>query len=76
MKTVIDIDDVLMKKALSATGAKTKREAVHLALEEMVKLKQRERLIGLKGSGILSLGLKDLKALRKRREVKHASLPN
>jgi Arc/MetJ family transcription regulator len=33
MRTTIDIDDQLMKDALKATGAKTKREVVELGLE-------------------------------------------
>ena len=33
MRTNIEIDDKLMKDALKATGAKTKREAVELGLK-------------------------------------------
>lgn len=35
MKTTLDIPDDLMKRSMDAIGAKTKREAVLRALEEM-----------------------------------------
>jgi Arc/MetJ family transcription regulator len=38
MRTNIVIDDRLMKDALKATGVKTKKEAVELGLQTLVKL--------------------------------------
>jgi Arc/MetJ family transcription regulator len=38
MRTNIVIDDVLMKEALKATGLKTKKEAVELGLQTLVRL--------------------------------------
>jgi Arc/MetJ family transcription regulator len=35
-RTNIVLDDGLIKRAMQVSGAKTKREAVHLALREMV----------------------------------------
>ncbi len=35
-RTNIVLDDGLIKQAMQVSGAKTKREAVHLALREMV----------------------------------------
>jgi Arc/MetJ family transcription regulator len=49
MRTNIEIDDKLMKDALRATGAKTKREAVARGLEMLVRLHAQEKLRGLKG---------------------------
>jgi Arc/MetJ family transcription regulator len=40
MRTNIDIDDELMAEALEATGARTKREAVKLGLQTLVRLKR------------------------------------
>lgn len=40
MRTNIEIDDVLMKEAMVATGAKTKKAAVESALKQMVRLHQ------------------------------------
>ena len=49
MRTNIEIDDKLMKDALRATGAKTKREAVELALKSVVQLRAQEKARDLKG---------------------------
>ena len=38
MRTNIVIDDALMKQAMQASGARSKREAVELALRTLVKL--------------------------------------
>lgn len=40
MRTNIEIDDKLMKQTLKATGLKTKREVVDLALKELLKLRR------------------------------------
>jgi Arc/MetJ family transcription regulator len=51
MRTNIEIDDKLMKKAMRASGAKTKRGAVEAALRVLVQMKERERALqGLWGS--------------------------
>lgn len=49
MRTNIVIDDKLMKDALSATGLKTKREAVELGLRTLLRLRQQEKIRGLRG---------------------------
>lgn len=49
MRTNIVIDDELMKRAMRACGAKTKREAVETALRLMVGLKQQEGIRSLRG---------------------------
>jgi Arc/MetJ family transcription regulator len=49
MRTNIEIDDKLMKDALRATGAKTKREAVELGLKTLVRLRAQEKMRELKG---------------------------
>lgn len=38
MRTTIDIDDQLMRAALKATGLKTKKAAVDLGLQTLIKL--------------------------------------
>jgi Arc/MetJ family transcription regulator len=38
MRTNIVIDDALMKQAMQASGARSKREAVELGLRTLVKL--------------------------------------
>ena len=49
MRTNIDIDDELMESALRLSGARTKREVVHQALEMLVRLKEQEQLRELRG---------------------------
>jgi Arc/MetJ family transcription regulator len=49
MRTNIEIDDKLMKDALRATGAKTKREAVELGLKTLVQLRAQEKARDLRG---------------------------
>jgi Arc/MetJ family transcription regulator len=51
MRTNIVIDDSLMKQALRASGAKTKREAVELGLKALVRLNRQEQLRRLRGAG-------------------------
>jgi Arc/MetJ family transcription regulator len=49
MRTNIEIDDRLMKDALKATGAKTKREVVEMGLRTLVQLRAQEKARELKG---------------------------
>ncbi|MCA1708617.1 MAG: type II toxin-antitoxin system VapB family antitoxin [Actinobacteria bacterium] len=49
MRTNIEIDDGVLKEVQRLTGAKTKREAVDLALRELVARHRRLGLLKLKG---------------------------
>lgn len=49
MRTNIVIDDRLMRDALSATGLKTKREAVELGLRTLVRLRKQSDIKQLRG---------------------------
>jgi Arc/MetJ family transcription regulator len=49
MRTNIEIDDKLMKDALKLTGLKTKREAVEIALQELIKLRRQADVKKLRG---------------------------
>jgi Arc/MetJ family transcription regulator len=49
MRTNIVIDDKLMKDTLQATGLKTKREAVELALRTLLRLRQQGRIRRFRG---------------------------
>jgi Arc/MetJ family transcription regulator len=46
MLTNIVIDDQLIKQAMRASGAKTKREAVEHALRLVVRTAEQQRLLG------------------------------
>jgi Arc/MetJ family transcription regulator len=49
MRTNIDIDDKLMRQAMKATGATTKKAAVEAALRKVVQLKRQEGIKKLRG---------------------------
>lgn len=49
MRTNIVIDDKLMGDALRATGLKTKREAVELGLQMLLKVGKQKKLRTLRG---------------------------
>lgn len=63
MRTNIVLDDELVATAFRYSGAKTKRELVHLALTEFVERHQRADLRDLKGTGGIDDDY-DYKALR------------
>jgi Arc/MetJ family transcription regulator len=50
MRTNIDIDDKLMKKAIRASGEKTKKGAVVKGLELLVRLNAQEKVRELRGT--------------------------
>ncbi len=49
MRTNIDIDDKLMKQAMTATGAATKKAAVEASMRLAVRLKAQEGIRKLRG---------------------------
>ena len=49
MRTNIEIDDKLMSSALNATGLKTKRAAVELGLQTLIRLKKQEKIRNFRG---------------------------
>lgn len=49
MRTRIEIDDRLMKEALKATGLRTKRETVDLALRTLLRLRRQAGVRKLRG---------------------------
>ena len=49
MRTNIVIDDKLMRDALQATGLKTKREAVELGLQTLLRLHGQSQIRQLRG---------------------------
>ncbi|MES2297210.1 MAG: type II toxin-antitoxin system VapB family antitoxin [Pseudomonadota bacterium] len=61
MRTNIEIDDKLMKDALRATGAKTKRDVVEMGLRTLVQLRAQEKARALKGAVVWD---GDLEAMR------------
>ncbi len=61
MRTNIEIDDQLMKDAMAATGARTKKEAVELGLRRLTRLYNQQKIRELRGVGWVG----DLDAMRR-----------
>jgi Arc/MetJ family transcription regulator len=51
MRTNIEIDDQLMRDAMAATGARTKKEAVELGLRTLTRLRRQAQIRELRGIG-------------------------
>ncbi len=49
MRTVVDIDDKMLKRAMRLTRLKKKVEVVNLALRDLVMQRERERILELAG---------------------------
>ncbi|HEV8131318.1 MAG TPA: type II toxin-antitoxin system VapB family antitoxin [Acidobacteriota bacterium] len=57
MRTNIVIDDKLMEKAKKTTGLPTKKAVVEEALRVLIRTKQQEKILGLRGKirwGVIS----------------------
>jgi len=64
MRTSLDIPENLVEEAKQVIGAKTKTQAIILALNELIQRRRSRKVLELKGS--LS-GSYDYKALRRKR---------
>jgi Arc/MetJ family transcription regulator len=64
VKTNIVIDDDLLNEAVSVSQSKTKKEVIHEALKEFIRLRKRKDLTALAGRIAFHSGF-DHKALRK-----------
>lgn len=52
MRTNIEIDDNLLSEAMKLVNAKSKREAVDVALQELVASRERRRILEMFQSGV------------------------
>jgi Arc/MetJ family transcription regulator len=68
MRTNIVLDDELVAEAFSVCEAKTKKELIHLALKELVRIKKKKNLLDLAGRIQLDENY-DHKATRETRNV-------
>ncbi|HDP81261.1 MAG TPA: type II toxin-antitoxin system VapB family antitoxin [Spirochaetes bacterium] len=64
MRTNIDIDDRLMRDAMVATKLKTKKEVVHVALRELIRLSRQKNILRLRGSTKWDGDLDEMRAMR------------
>jgi Arc/MetJ family transcription regulator len=63
-KTTVMIDDKLLKRAMEAIEAKTKKEAIEAGLKELIRHRNREALRRELGSFDLDLTLEELQRQR------------
>jgi Arc/MetJ family transcription regulator len=66
MRTTLAINEKLLDEAKALSGAKTKKEAVEIALDEFVRKKKAKKLLDLEGKVELSFSLKELLSRRKK----------
>ncbi len=64
-RTTLDIDGELLAKAMEASGAKTKTEAVEFALRELVRHQQRKLLMEELGTYDLNMDVDELRRWRR-----------
>ncbi|RLD97585.1 MAG: type II toxin-antitoxin system VapB family antitoxin [Aquificota bacterium] len=64
MKTTVVIDDKLLKEAMEAIGARTKKETIEAGLKELVRKKNLQALKEELGTFDLDLTLEELEKLR------------
>ena len=64
MKTLIDIQDDLMKELLKESKARTKKAAVTEAIKEYINMRKREKLISLMGNYDFGYTQEDLERMR------------
>jgi Arc/MetJ family transcription regulator len=64
MRTNIELDDVLVKKAMKITQIPTKKALINKALEELVKSNTRKGMLEYIDSGIWEGDLKEMRTMR------------
>jgi Arc/MetJ family transcription regulator len=65
MKTLVDIDVALLKKAMTLADTPTKKETIRRALEELIRAQNRQLLKALAGSGAVDMTLSELRRARR-----------
>ena len=64
MRTNVDLDDVLVKKAMKITQISTKKALINKALEELIKSNSRKGMLDYIDSGVWEGSLKEMRATR------------
>ena len=65
MRTNIEIDDKLLEDAIKWTGLKSKKATVNHALEELIKLEKRKKLLSLRGKAVWEGNLDEMRTYDK-----------
>lgn len=74
MKTLIDIEEDILKEAMEIAGTHTKKETVKVALEELIKAGLRNKLKEMAGSEAVRMSPSELRRLRHKRDMLHKNL--
>jgi len=64
MRTNIELDDVLVKKAMKITQISTKKALINKALEELIRSNTRKGMLEYFNTGIWEGDLKKMRAMR------------
>jgi Arc/MetJ family transcription regulator len=64
MRTNVELDDVLVRKAMKITQITTKKALINKALEELIKSNNRKGMLKYIDSGIWEGDLKEMRAVR------------
>jgi len=64
MRTNVELDDTLVKKAFEVTKISTKKALINKALEELIKSNTRKGMLKYMDSGIWEGNLKEMRATR------------
>ena len=64
MRTNIELDDALVKKAMSLTQLNTKKAVINKALEELVNANTRKKMLKFIDSGVWEGNLKEMRSMK------------
>ena len=64
MRTNVELDDALVKKAMDLTNISTKKALINKALEELIKSNTRKGMLKYMDSGIWEGNLKEMRSMR------------
>jgi Arc/MetJ family transcription regulator len=64
MRTNIELDDTLVKKAMKITQISTKKALINKALEELIKSNSRKGMLEYIDSSVWEGNLKEMRAMR------------
>ena len=70
MRTTMRLDDKLIKELMAVTGARTKTEAIHLAISEFIRRKKLEGLKALSGKIRIADNWQELEELELKEQEK------
>jgi Arc/MetJ family transcription regulator len=64
MRTTVELDEKLLEEVLKLSGARTKKRAIAMVMEEYIKIKRREELRAMIGNYEHGMTLKELQEIR------------